>query len=98
MAEKRIFRQATGGSANPAAASALAKTADTTGEVPAKARAQATVEVPANLDPRLSGKALPPELDPLLAARDLPPEFGGVDGPEPTRYGDWEAKGRCTDF
>lgn len=25
-------------------------------------------------------------------------EFGGQDGPEPTRYGDWEKGGRCTDF
>ncbi len=25
-------------------------------------------------------------------------EIGGVDGPEPTRYGDWEKKGRCYDF
>ena len=28
----------------------------------------------------------------------LPKEIGGVKGPEPTRYGDWEHKGRCTDF
>ena len=27
-----------------------------------------------------------------------PKEFGGPAGPEPTRYGDWEQKGRCTDF
>ena len=26
------------------------------------------------------------------------PEIGGPKGPEPTRYGDWEQKGRCTDF
>lgn len=25
-------------------------------------------------------------------------EIGGPDGPEPTRYGDWERKGRCIDF
>lgn len=25
-------------------------------------------------------------------------EFGGRDGPEPTRYGDWEKNGRCIDF
>ena len=25
-------------------------------------------------------------------------EIGGFDGPEPTRYGDWEKKGRCVDF
>lgn len=25
-------------------------------------------------------------------------EIGGPPGPEPTRYGDWERKGRCIDF
>lgn len=25
-------------------------------------------------------------------------EVGGPKGPEPTRYGDWEKKGRCVDF
>jgi hypothetical protein len=25
-------------------------------------------------------------------------EIGGRDGPEPTRYGDWEVKGICSDF
>jgi hypothetical protein len=25
-------------------------------------------------------------------------EIGGPSGPEPTRYGDWERKGRCIDF
>ena len=25
-------------------------------------------------------------------------EIGGQKGPEPTRYGDWEKAGRCTDF
>jgi hypothetical protein len=32
------------------------------------------------------------------APKPLPKEIGGVAGPEPTRYGDWEHKGRCTDF
>jgi len=26
------------------------------------------------------------------------PEVGGPKGPEPTRYGDWELRGRCIDF
>ena len=34
--------------------------------------------------------------------RDMPPaqndEKGGPRGPEPTRYGDWERKGRVSDF
>jgi hypothetical protein len=28
----------------------------------------------------------------------LPKELGGRQGPEPTRYGDWEKKGIATDF
>lgn len=28
----------------------------------------------------------------------MPKEIGGPKGPEPTRYGDWERNGRCTDF
>ena len=27
-----------------------------------------------------------------------PKEVGGAKGPEPTRYGDWEHNGRCSDF
>ena len=25
-------------------------------------------------------------------------EIGGREGPDPTRYGDWEKAGRCVDF
>jgi hypothetical protein len=32
------------------------------------------------------------------AAADVPAEEGGPAGPEPTRFGDWERKGRCIDF
>jgi hypothetical protein len=32
------------------------------------------------------------------AAQKPPREIGGRDGPEPTRYGDWEKAGRCIDF
>lgn len=28
----------------------------------------------------------------------LPPELGGREGPEPTRFGDWERKGLVSDF
>jgi hypothetical protein len=27
-----------------------------------------------------------------------PRESGGRDGPDPTRFGDWEKNGRCIDF
>ena len=41
-----------------------------------------------------------PETKPAPDAPKPPPpkEIGGPAGPEPTRYGDWEQKGRCTDF
>lgn len=29
---------------------------------------------------------------------DLPKEYGGRDGPEPVRFGDYEKKGRAIDF
>ena len=29
---------------------------------------------------------------------EKPKEIGGPPGPEPTRFGDWEHKGRCIDF
>ncbi|MDE2383677.1 MAG: DUF1674 domain-containing protein [Alphaproteobacteria bacterium] len=32
------------------------------------------------------------------AAKPLPPEQGGPNGPEPTRFGDWERKGIASDF
>jgi hypothetical protein len=40
--------------------------------------------------------ATPP--NPAPPPPPLPKEVGGADGPEPTRYGDWSHKGRCTDF
>ena len=33
-----------------------------------------------------------------LTNAQMPLEKGGPKGPEPTRYGDWEKGGRCTDF
>ena len=31
-------------------------------------------------------------------SKNAPKEIGGREGLEPTRYGDWEKAGRCTDF
>ncbi len=39
-----------------------------------------------------------PEAEAAVTPAKLPKEIGGPKGPEPTRYGDWEVKGRCTDF
>jgi hypothetical protein len=33
-----------------------------------------------------------------VAPPSRPREIGGPAGPEPTRFGDWERKGRCIDF
>ena len=41
---------------------------------------------------RDSGQAAKPKED------VKPNEIGGPKGLEPTRYGDWEQKGRCIDF
>jgi len=32
------------------------------------------------------------------ASQELPVEIDGRDGPEPTRFGDWEKKGITSDF
>jgi hypothetical protein len=32
------------------------------------------------------------------ASSPPPREVGGREGPEPTRFGDWELRGRCIDF
>ena len=48
----------------------------------------------------------PVEAPQAPAAPEQPPdtgdakakEVGGREGPEPTRYGDWEKNGRCIDF
>ncbi len=42
---------------------------------------------------------VPPAKAPKPApAQAAPKEIGGRKGPDPTRYGDWEKKGRCIDF
>jgi hypothetical protein len=42
--------------------------------------------------------ATPESTSPIAVVVQKPGEIGGPRGPEPTRYGDWESKGRCTDF
>jgi hypothetical protein len=46
--------------------------------------------------PRPGEGVTPPQPGTASAATEV--EIGGPDGPEPTRYGDWERKGRCIDF
>ena len=41
---------------------------------------------------------VPPTDEPVVETPPMAPEVGGREGPEPTRYGDWEKNGRCIDF
>jgi len=52
------------------------------------------------LEPGLSpANAAPPRAPlPDKAASVVRRETGGPAHPEPTRYGDWELRGRCIDF
>jgi homeobox protein ESX1 len=52
-------------------------------------------EAPLPGDPGLPPAGDPPSEPPI---RMRPKEVGGPSGPEPTRYGDWERKGRVSDF
>jgi hypothetical protein len=35
---------------------------------------------------------------PVVQKMTRPREIGGRQGPDPTRFGDWELRGRCIDF
>jgi hypothetical protein len=47
-------------------------------------------------------KQIEPEEQPTEVEQNAPTsaprELGGREGPEPTRFGDWELRGRCIDF
>ena len=43
-------------------------------------------------------KGINPGDRPPVERTARPLEIGGRQGPEPTRYGDWELRGRCIDF
>ncbi len=49
-------------------------------------------------DPKPVPQDNPPQDTPPVEPKAMPVEIGGPQGPEPTRFGDWEQKGRCTDF
>ena len=42
--------------------------------------------------------ASPPLPDATIQRPEPAKETGGPKGKDPTRYGDWESKGRCIDF
>jgi hypothetical protein len=46
----------------------------------------------------LPATAVNPASESVSEEPSRPREIGGPTGLEPTRYGDWEKKGRCIDF
>ncbi len=59
------------------------------------------VEIPAKKLTQAAERALAEAAERRRAAASLPPEpkeINGPQGPEPTRYGDWERKGIISDF
>ncbi|MGG5810171.1 DUF1674 domain-containing protein [Falsiroseomonas sp. CW058] len=59
----------------------------------------APIQPPPDNDMPLPGDPPPPPVgDPPAEAPMRLKELGGPAGPEPTRYGDWERKGRVSDF
>ena len=72
-----------------------------TGSTPSKPRAagsddEATLKGEVAAAEPMKESAAPPA-SPTTKAERLR-EIGGPKGPEPTRYGDWEKGGRCSDF
>jgi hypothetical protein len=50
-------------------------------------------------DPESAESPADPEPDAAPGLpEERPREIGGREGPEPTRFGDWEKNGRCIDF
>jgi hypothetical protein len=49
-------------------------------------------------DSKPTAPAEPVKPQPPQATPPMPKEIGGVPGPDPTRYGDWQHKGRVSDF
>jgi hypothetical protein len=61
--------------------------------------AQAPAAETAESTPAGARRGAPSDRPGRKAPVEQPPgEIGGGDRPEPTRYGDWEVGGRCTDF
>jgi hypothetical protein len=68
---------------------------------PARANQEMASEARPEDDPSASATtetASPATTHEARGKPDLPEEFGGYDGPEPTRYGDWQHRGRVSDF
>jgi homeobox protein ESX1 len=79
-------------------ASAATQPPQPTGAAPPPAQPASTQPTPAQPAPAQPGTA---QTAPIITDKSQLPkvkEIGGPEGPEPTRYGDWEVKGRVSDF
>ncbi|WP_460761812.1 DUF1674 domain-containing protein [Lysobacter fragariae] len=65
------------------------------GQTPPEAPRGSVADTPVAGEPIEAGQT--PEPD-GMTEQQAPREWGGREGPEPTRYGDWEKNGRCIDF
>lgn len=93
-----------GGSARPVAASGVPLPPDNPPGVPPGIPIpdpdQGPTQPPPDGDMPVPGDPPPPPVGdpPTEKPMRLREEIGGPKGPEPTRYGDWERKGRVSDF
>lgn len=53
--------------------------------------------LPASVAPGSNAQPSTPAVG-KMPTETRPKEIGGRNGPEPTRFGDWERNGRCIDF
>ena len=65
------------------------KKPDSTAPDPTQNAAEPVANAPAEIVPKAPAAG---------QAAKRPQEIGGLTGPEPTRYGDWERNGRVSDF
>lgn len=49
-------------------------------------------------DPVVKPETSPTAASSTIRPDEMPKEVDGPKGPEPTRFGDWEKGGRCSDF
>jgi hypothetical protein len=61
-------------------------------KTPAKPSTVTDASIPA------SDATTPGQAGTKTESKQAPKEIGGREGPDPTRYGDWEKAGRCVDF
>ncbi len=71
------------------------KTSETSSSKSSSTVTDGTSAASNNLPKHVAQNAIAPNHD-LPSTK--PTESGGQAGLDPTRYGDWEKKGRCTDF